>query len=147
MNSEIRSKALDLLARREHSRCELQRKLLERGFTESEINPLLEKLVGEGLQSDERFTEIYIRSRVRSGFGPIRITMELRERGVDGDLIKISLEEYSPDWLELVESVHKKKFGTKFGKDFKEQSKQARFLQYKGFTNEQIKHVLDICPS
>jgi len=139
MANAIRSKALDLLARREHSRSELLQKLLERGFLENEIINVLDTLKKEGLQSDARFVECYISSRSRKGFGPVRIAMELRARDVEDELIKLGLQNEELDWIELAASVRQKKFGTKIPKDFNDKMKQMQFLQYRGFTSDQIK--------
>jgi regulatory protein len=75
--------ALNLLARREHSRMELTQKLKLRNFSENEISQTIEQLTQQDLQSDKRFAECYMRSRAEKGFGPVRIKFELREKGVD----------------------------------------------------------------
>ena len=59
---ECRKKAMDLLARREHSRLELERKLTSRDYEAEEINATIEQLVADNLQSDSRFSEAYVQS-------------------------------------------------------------------------------------
>ena len=75
--------ALDLLARREHARVELEQKLQKKGFPESRIHQALQQLTEKGFQSDERYIEDFVRSRVYKGNGPLRILQELRLRATD----------------------------------------------------------------
>ena len=78
----IRRSAMDLLARREHGRVELTRKLRQRGACPEMIDIALDRLTEEGLLSESRYLESYIRYRARSGYGPLRIREELNQRGL-----------------------------------------------------------------
>lgn len=132
------NRAIDLLARREHSRFELERKLRQKGFAEEEIPSVLDVLVKQGLLSDERFAEQYCRARSNRGYGPRRIEQQLQERGVSGALIAQTMAEYGQQsWTELSRAAWKKKFGGKLPSDYKSWATQRRFLQYRGFTDEQ----------
>lgn len=78
--------ALRALARREHSTKELMLKMRRRGIAEGMVEEILDKLRQEGLQSDERFTEVFVRSRIERGQGELRIRADLRNKGiVDAD--------------------------------------------------------------
>ncbi len=134
--------ALDLLARREHSRYELQNKLEKRGFPFDEIEETLNQLSHEGLQSDERFAEIYCRSRMNRGYGPIRINHELCHRGITDEIIKQTINPHDEQWFELADRVRCKRFGKPLPKDYKTRAKQAQFLQYRGFSLDHINQVL-----
>lgn len=134
-------KALDLLARREHSLHELRCKLLSREFSLLIIEEVLKKLVDHQWQSDERFAEAYIHARKQNMFGPMRIRQELSERGVSDDIINSLLLDDDNEWISLANSLRIKHFGDVKPSDFKERAKQMRFLQYRGFTTEQIKHM------
>jgi regulatory protein len=140
---EIRHRAIKLLANREHSRLQLARKLSDRGYDADEVEAVLGNLAREGLQSDERFTESFIRSRIERGQGPIRIAAELRERGIDDSMISDYLDFSDPQWQQQVAEVRRKRFGATPPDDYHARAKQARFLQYRGFTSEQIRRVLD----
>lgn len=129
---------MDLLARREHSEQELQRKLLARGYTPETIGEALAGLKAAGLQNDARFAEAYVRNRVATGYGPVRITRELYERGVSEVLVTQVLNELEMDWEEQARAVRQKKFGPQAPADIKDQARQSRFLQYRGFTYQQI---------
>ena len=138
----MRVTAMNLLARREHSTQELRDKLLARGFEDDVITPALQTLSREGLLSDERFTESFIHSRVDRGSGPLKIRAELRQRGVADELITAWLDERDQVWLERAEAVRCKKFGSALPVEYKEKARQARFLQYRGFTPEQTRRLL-----
>jgi regulatory protein len=134
----IYERAVGLLARREHSAAELKSKLAQADFDTDEIDELLERLVAANLQSDERFAENYLRYRSQRGYGFQRIRQELKERGVATELISQAHEQSEIDWFSLAVSVRCKRFGEQEPEDYKERAKQQRFLQYRGFTHEQI---------
>ena len=140
--AEIYNKALDLLSRREHSRKELYLKLFKRFESKEDINLTLDKLEGNNLLSDSRFTEEYVQARRRKGFGPIKISMELEKRGVNDSLISKEIDKFG-DWERLAELSFKKRYPDGVSKDFKELQKQKIFLTNKGFTFDQIESVLD----
>jgi regulatory protein len=133
---------MDLLARREHSLAELRTKLLAREFDADEVDEVIIRLSAEGLVSDERFAEAFVSSRVRKGQGPNRIRLELERRGVPGEFITICLSRGDIDWDTLARSVRTKKFGSGRIGDYREWARQAKFLQYRGFTSDQISNVL-----
>jgi len=126
-------RALDLLARREHSRRELERKLAARGFAEEAVAAALDDLERSGALAAARFTESFIRARVAKGQGPRRIRFELAERGVPGDEAARLLRDSGIDWTAEARSVRTKRFGGSAPRDLKERARQARFLEYRGF--------------
>jgi regulatory protein len=134
--------ALDLLARREHSRRELDRKLRARGFAPEVIEAVLTELTATGALAEARFTESYVRTRVARGKGPVRIRAELAERGVAAEERAAALGTAEQDWHALAREVRVKRFGSAIPKDYKERARQARFLQYRGFDAAQIKSAL-----
>ena len=89
----IRAKALELLARREHSRLELRQKLLQRGFPIERIEPVLDRLIEERLLDEGRYAELYACARADKGYGPLRIARELRERGVPDDAVAAAVDD------------------------------------------------------
>ena len=134
---------MDLLARREHSVRELRQKLVAREFDPEEAEEAIQHLIAEGLQSDARFAEAYTASRLRTGKGPVRIRNELEQRGVAAELIDASLAGVDVDWFECARAVRVRKFGAASPDDFHERARQSKFLQYRGFTGEQIRSALD----
>jgi len=81
-------------------------------------------------------------ARRARGFGPVRIRHELEEKGIATELIEQWLDVSDPDWIEQVRRVREKKYGKKLPRDYPERARQARFLQYRGYTHDQIKRVL-----
>jgi len=138
----VYNKALDLLSRREHSRKELYIKLTKRFDCKDEINLTLDQLEENNLLCDSRFTEEYVHSRRRKGFGPVKISMELEKRGVKDSLISSEIDKFN-DWDKLAELSFKKRFPDGASKNFKELQKQKNFLTNKGFSFYQIESVLD----
>lgn len=140
LSSQIYNAALALLARREHSQQELRQKLLKR-FSDSEtlVQETLARLEGEGYQSDLRYIEAYIRSRLNKGYGAQRLRQELRLRGLAADLTDSALAELKDgeQHLEQLIQVWRKKFKI-LPKDSKEKFRQINFLRYRGFSAADI---------
>ena len=133
---KIRSKLLDYLARREHSDHELRAKLRKKVESIEELENQIEKLKLEGLIDNQRFSEAYIQSRLRRGFGPIRISKELIQRGVNKEIFIDILED--KDWIELARSALLKKAKGKDLNDKQIEVKIKQFLNYRGFNFLQI---------
>lgn len=139
--NSARSVALRLLTRREQSNKELRNKLLQKGFSSSEIGALIQELQQQKLQSDTRFAEMLIHNRLQHGYGLLRIKADLHQHGIsEEDYIKFLPEPET--WLELLQQARSKRFGKPIPNDFKGLAQQARFLQYRGFTSEQIQTLL-----
>ena len=134
---------MDFLARREHGQVELINKLASRGFLNDIAAEAVVRLSEEGLQSDRRFTENFVQSRISQGKGPLRIGQELGQRGLPGGLVDQVLDDADVDWPDLAAQVRLKKFGAHKPVDFKEKARQMRFLQYRGFDSDQIGFALD----
>jgi len=139
---EARKKAMDYLARREYGRLELQAKLESAGFGTEVARVAVDRLACEGLQCDRRFIENFIQSRVKQGKGPVRIRLELDERKLEAGLIDGLLSECDEDWVAMARQVRHKKFGHGMPADFKEKTRQMRFLQYRGFDTDHIQAAL-----
>jgi regulatory protein len=140
--SSPRLAAMNYLARREHSLAELRTKLKTKGFSDDEAADTVTGLAGEGLVSDERFVEAFLASRRRMGKGPLRIRHELERRGVSDELIADHLHVNDKDWIDLANRVREKKFGDSPASDIRERARQSRFLQYRGFTGDQIRAAM-----
>ena len=135
---EARKKAMDLLARREHARAELERKLAAAGFDARVAAEAVQKLAQEGLQSDRRFVESFVQSRIGQGKGPLRIHADLGQRGVPAGLVDEVLEQVGEDWYARAREARVKKFGRSRPAEFKDKARQMRFLQYRGFEPDQV---------
>ena len=140
----IRTAAMDLLTGREFSRSELDKKLRQHFDGHSAIAGVLERLQAEGLQSDQRFTEAFLRSRIYRGHGLNRIRLDIRQKGIGESVFNLTVEQDDTDWFALAADVAKRKFGLKPIKDQKDKAKRMRFMQYRGFNYEQINYALSI---
>jgi len=134
--------ALGYLARREHSRLELIQKLSKKTFSAGvDLPSLCDDLEASNYLSDERFAEMFVRSRVMRGQGEMKIRYELRQRGVKEYLIDAAVLEEGVDWLLLAREQREKRFGQEIPKDFKERARQSRFLAGRGFSGDIISRV------
>ena len=136
---DIRRAALGLLARREHSRVELLRKLFRR-FPErlALIKAELGVLSQEGLQSDSRLAEVYVRSRAEQGRGSEKIWAELRKKGVGDEEITAALLKCDVNWLENLDRGSSRRFGSSSPKSIMERAKRSRFFRQRGFSYDEI---------
>ncbi len=139
---EVLRCACDFLAKREHSREELYRKLIRHCGDTALVEELLDKLAEEDLQSDERFTESFVRSRLGKGQGLLKIRQGLNERGIDQNLISACLESATIDWSVIAEEARAKKFGKALPDDYQAKAKQSRFLYGRGFSHDVIRQIL-----
>jgi len=135
---EARKKAMDFLARREYGQKELIRKLADRGFDRGTAEQAIVKLTRDGLQNDQRFAESFVQSRISQGKGPVRIRLELAERGIGDAAIGLAIEAANVNWHALARDIRFRKFGREKPADFKAKAKQMRFLQYRGFEPDHI---------
>lgn len=131
-----------MLARREHSRTELHAKLIRRGFSCADAARVLDALQAEGLLSDVRYAEAYVASRSARGFGPVRIAMELEQRGVGADARAEACPRDDRHWASLAATARTRRFGAAPPQDFTERARQARFLAQRGFSRAQIASAL-----
>ena len=132
-------KAIGILARREHSRSELKVKLSKNGAVSEEIiDQVLDYVIELGYQSDERFTEVYIRYRAGSGYGPLRISRELYAKGIDKEMFSDVLEKEDVDFYELASELFSRKYSQAWVADYKQAQKTYRVMANRGFSSDQI---------
>ncbi len=136
----LRARALRALARREHSRQELQAKLQPHAEDPAEIGPLLDDLEKRGWLSEARFVEQLTTVR-RRRFGATRILHELREKGVSDPALSTAQSQLKDGEVEAARAVWKMKFGS-LPVTLEERAKQARFLASRGFSAEAVRTVL-----
>jgi regulatory protein len=132
---------VELLARREHSARELAAKLEARGHAAADVAETLAALAGKSLLSDERFCESFVHQRIARGYGPLRIRHELRQRGVADEMIEATFAALDVDWAARLAEVRRRKFGAKLPAGMREQARQGRFLQQRGFSTEAIRRL------
>jgi regulatory protein len=140
--ARVRAKALGFLARREHAAGELRAKLIDRGYESTAVEAVLSSLGQQKLLSDERFVQEFVAARLRRGSGPMKIREELRAKGVQGALVDEALQALKGSSVEVAATARRKRFGATLPKDTPERARQARFLQQRGFSMDDIRKVL-----
>ena len=135
-----------MLSRREHAYHELLRKLLQKGFVMADTIPVVDEFKQAGIQSDERFAEMKVRSGIAKGQGPARLKAECQQFSIDEHLLEQAILETGVDWFELAKQVRLKRFGLKVPETDKEKFKQIRFLQYRGFYSDHIQYAFETDP-
>ena len=140
--------AITLLAGRDHSAADISRKLEQRGFSAEAIAAALSRLTETNTIDDSRYGQNFARYRARRGQGPARIRNDLRRSGLKDEQIEEAVKtgEDVPDFIALASQARRRKFGSDLPKDWKERAKQARFLQYRGFSTDHIRAVLEGVP-
>jgi len=141
----LRARALRLLARREHSRAELRRKLaLQAGEGGVDLEALLDDFTSRGWLSEERFVEQAVRAKARR-YGPLKIAQHLREKGIDDSGIEQGLAQARAGEGEALASAWRARFGRPPA-DEAEKARQVRFLQQRGFPLEEVLRFLKSRP-
>ena len=136
----LRERALAMLARREHTRAELRRKLSPHCESPEQLEQLLDALTERGWLSEARFAESRATTLARK-FGSRKIEYDLRSRGVAAETIERALEQARAQELENCRAAWQKKFGA-LPRDAAERGRQMRFLAGRGFSAEAVRQVL-----
>ena len=139
--SSLRERALQCLARREHTRVELARKLASYAESPVEIEELLDELTASRLLSDVRYAESRVQTR-GARYGNTRLAQELHAVGVEGELVRQALDE-AGDELTRARDVWQRKYGRSgLPSDAAERLRQTHFLMRRGFSGETIRRLL-----
>lgn len=142
--AEIRRAAMYWLARRDHSRQEIHRKLQKKFGAELDTGPYLDWLEEHNFLNDARYIEVFLRSAIERGHGLLRIRQDLQQRGLDRQRVEEALQALEVDWFALAAQLRQRRFGALPQRaDQKEKARQLRFLQYRGFSADQCFHALE----
>jgi regulatory protein len=133
-----RTTAVALLARRDFASGELIQKLRSQGYDAAVAAAVVADLIEARMLDDARYAENYVAYHSGRGHGPVRIGADLRSMGVAADLIGAALAT-GPDWRELARAIRIRKFGAEPPEAWSERTRQARFLQYRGFSSDHIR--------
>lgn len=127
-----------LLARRDFASGELRERLAARGFSARAAAAAVAELIARGVVNDERYAQNYVSYHAGRGQGPIRIAADLRSQGLAPALIDAALDS-GPDWRALARATRRRRFGERAPESWREKARQARFLQYRGFSADHIR--------
>ena len=139
--AEVHDIAVRYLSRREYGVEELRRKLLQRGAESETTDKVVSDLADRDLVSDERFTEMYVRMRIRHLYGPMKIRGELRSRGIADGQINAALPNDQETWFDSASQWAQKRCQGEL--DYAGRAKIYRSLMNRGFTHEQTNVALD----
>jgi len=139
--AEVRDIAVRYLSRREYGIEELRQKLLQRGADSGITDKVVDDLATENLVSDQRFTEMYVRMRIRRLFGPLKIKAELRSRGITDYQIGEAMPDDEETWFDKASQWAGKRCQGEL--DYAGRAKLYRSLMNRGFTHEQANVALD----
>jgi regulatory protein len=134
-------RAIQLLTRREHGARELAVKLSRKGLPIQAIDAAIIECQRLGLQSDVRYVENRIRSRMRQGYGPQRIRLDLNQANIDRDLVDQALLAEESNWCAVALAAFQKKYKQYDLRSLVERQKQQQFLLYRGFSLDTISAV------
>ena len=133
--------AVGLLARRDYASADLAARLCERGYEAGVVATLVADLQERRVLDDARYAGHYVSYHAGRGQGPARIRRDLDTLGVAAPLIDEALAA-GPDWAALARDVRRRRFGAEPPAEWAEKGRQARFLQYRGFSNDHIRLAL-----
>ena len=144
----LKMKAISLLARREYSRKELVDKFIEKKTVDEGqeylFDDVLLELEESGLQSDQRFSDSFVRTRKAQGKGPCRIRQELSRKGISGDILDAAMVEVLSTAQEDLKRVYESKYRNAPVQDQKDKARRLRFLVSRGFSPSQIYPLLSL---
>lgn len=138
----LKARALRLLAQREHSRQELHHKLMRHVQESDDLPALLDALEAKDFINAERVAESLIHRRAPR-LGVQRLAQELRNKGIDEDLVRASVAELAATELPRAQAVWQQRFGAA-GKatTTQELARQMRFLATRGFSADVVRKVV-----
>jgi regulatory protein len=134
--------ALKLLNRRDFGSRELERRLVDRGFTAAAAQAAASALLDEKLLDDGRYARHFVSYHAERGQGPVRIAYRLREAGVAADDIAAAVDPDAAEWRRRCAEVRRKRFGGALPATWAERGRQARFLSQRGFSTDQIRAAI-----
>lgn len=140
----MKGRALAALARREHSRVELRRKLAPHAESAEQLDALLDELQTQRWLSEERFAEQLVNGR-GARFGPLRIRQELAQHRLATEVVEPLLQDLRRTERQRAYEVWQRKFDS-LPTDLAERGRQQRFLAQRGFSSGAIGWVLKGAP-
>jgi regulatory protein len=135
------SKAVDLLSRREQSKRELKTKLVRGGYEKSEVDVAVQTVAARDYQSDARFSASLARNRVAGGYGPRRISAELKSHGIADADIAAAIGGVDADWTGIARRQLDRRYGRSPAADREERARRAQFLLRRGFDPATVRAV------
>lgn len=140
---KLRARALYWLGQREFSIKDFRTKLERVCELDELIDNLLEDFISRDWLNEQRYMESFVRQKLASGLGLFRIKQELQQHGIKSSDSELYFEQIEIDWFEQALNTYQKKYGESICDDFKEKAKRFRYMQYRGFSPDQIKYAME----
>lgn len=141
----LRRSAMNALGRREQSVFELKQKLSQRyeEANEEEITEVIHRLTNQGLQSDDRFAEMFVRSRINKGKGPNLIRRELEQQNLPSAMLEQAFRKNPCNWQQSALQQLQKKYSVIDMQEFALRAKATQFLYRRGFDSDTCSKAVD----
>lgn len=140
--NKLRATALAWMGRQEYYEHKFRQKLKQNEATDEQIELIVEEFCQNNWLSEQRYCDYFVRSRINKGQGKMRIRADARQKRLDEDCLNQSLGENEVDWFELACATYDKRFGDKPIADMKDKAKRLRFMQYRGFSMDEVNHAM-----
>lgn len=134
--------AVTLLARKDYCNGEMRRVLHSMTDDDMAVEVVLQRLREYGYLDDRRIAENMLSRFLRKQYGPVRIRLELRQRGIAREICENVISGCDTDWFQMAAESRSKKFGDSLPSEPKEKARQMRFLQSRGFTMDMITEAM-----
>jgi regulatory protein len=151
---KLYNRALYWLSKRDYSVADFVKKLDKVCENAEMKDALVVQLIENDWLSEKRYIKAFIRSKISAGLGPFRITNDLKQHGVKSNDAELALEQFDTDWFEQARETYERKYGnspftnsdSKKNKNsqelYKEKAKRFRYMQYRGFSIDQINYAI-----
>lgn len=149
--AKLRARGLYWISKREYSIHDFRVKLEKVSELTEQIEALITDFITRDWLNEQRYMEMFVRTKLALGLGRQRIVQELKQHGIKSDVTNLYIESLEIDWFEQAKSTYQRKFAEKpmdvkhLGKDkfYKEKAKRYRYMSYRGFTPDEIKYSMD----
>lgn len=141
-SAELYQHAVSLLSRKDYSNNGMRRALHHLSDDGMTVEDVIVRLGDNNYLNDQRMAENMVSRLLRKQYGPLRIRLELRQKGIEQDVADKAISDSGVDWLQMASDSRRKKFGDERPADVNEKIRQMRYLQSRGFTMDMINEAM-----
>lgn len=141
--AKLRARGLYWISKRDYSVKDFTDKLHKVCEIQELIDNLVEDFIKRDWLNEERYLGAFVRTKIAMGLGLYRIKQELQKHGIKGEQTLLHIEELDVDWFEQAKQTYLRKYNDSPVVDFKEKAKRFRYMQYRGFSPDEIKYAME----
>lgn len=141
-SAELYQHAVSLLSRKDYSNNGMRRALHHLSDDGMTVEEVIVRLGDNNYLNDQRMAENMVSRLLRKQYGPLRIRLELRQKGIEQDVADKAISDSGVDWFQMASDSRRKKFGDERPADVNEKIRQMRYLQSRGFTMDMINEAM-----